>query len=92
VHDLIDFCRSADIRFSVGFDLSAAVCEAIAAMPEGAWVATISQDGAPAQEHPTRPREAYATELTELYDLSAWGLGVRLICRRERAHPGASSR
>jgi hypothetical protein len=41
VHELIDFCRSADIRFSVGFDLSAAVQEAITEMPDGTWVAAI---------------------------------------------------
>jgi hypothetical protein len=29
------------------------------------------------------------TELTGLTDLSAWGEGARLICRRERPHPGA---
>lgn len=89
VHELIDFCRSAEIRFSVGFDLSASVQEAIAAVPDPAWVGAISQDGVPVAEHPTRPREAYVAELTELYDLSAWGEGARLICRRERAHPGA---
>lgn len=89
VHELIDFCRSAGIRFSVGFDLGSAVGEAIAEAPEGAWVAAISQDGERVQDHPTHPRKAYVTELTELYDLSAWGEGARLICRRERAHPGA---
>ena len=89
VHELIDFCRSAEIRFSVGFDLSAAVQKAIGELPAGAWVAAISQDGEPLAEHPTRPREAYVCELTELTDLCAWGGGARLICRRERAHPGA---
>jgi len=28
-------------------------------------------------------------ELTDLMDLSAWGEDARLICRRERPHPGA---
>ena len=65
------------------------VREAIAAVPDSAWVGAISQDGVPVAEHPTRPREAYVTELTGRLDLSAWPQGSRLICRRERAHPGA---
>ena len=28
-------------------------------------------------------------ELTGLVDLSSWGEGTRLLCRRERPHPGA---
>jgi len=65
------------------------VREAIAAVPDSAWVGAIGQDGVPVAEHPTRPRKAYVTELTEHLDLSAWPQGSRLICRRERAHPGA---
>jgi hypothetical protein len=89
VHEVIDFCREGQIRFSVGHDLTGEVREAIARLPEGAWVAAISQDGEPVADHPTRPREAYVAELTDLLDLSAWGQGARLLCRRERAHPGA---
>ena len=37
-----------------------------------------------------QPREgAWVTELTGLFDLSSWPSGTRLICRRERPHPGA---
>jgi len=32
---------------------------------------------------------AWVTELTDRLDLSAWPEGSRLICRRERPHPGA---
>jgi hypothetical protein len=32
---------------------------------------------------------ASVTELTDRLDLSAWSEGSRLICRRERPHPGA---
>ncbi len=49
----------------------------------------VSQDGKPLTDHPTRPRKAYVAELTGLLDLSGWGAGARLLCRRERAHPGA---
>lgn len=89
VHAVADFCREGGIRFSVGHDISAPVREAIAVVPDGAWVGAIGQDGVPVAEHPSRPRKAYVTELTEHLDLSAWPEGSRLICRRERAHPGA---
>lgn len=89
VHAVIDFCREGEIRFSVGHVLSDPVREAIAEVPDHAWVGAIAQDGVPVAEHPTRPREAYVSELTDLVDLSAWPEGSRLICRRERAHPGA---
>ena len=89
VHAVADFCREGRIRFSVGHDISAPVREAIAVVPDGAWVGAIGQDGVPVAEHPSRPRKAYLTELTEHLDLSAWPEGSRLICRRERAHPGA---
>ena len=77
------------MRFSVGHDLSADVREAVTKLPENAWVPAICQDGKPVAEHPSRPREAYVAELSGLLDLSGWGQGVRLLCRRERAHPGA---
>jgi Transposase DDE domain group 1 len=89
VHEVVDFCREGGIRFSVGHDISAPVREAIAKVPDCAWVGAISQDGVPVAEHPARPRKAYVTELSDLIDLSAWPQGSRLICRRERAHPGA---
>lgn len=89
VHELIDFCRDADIRFSVGHDLTAEVREAVAKVPDDAWVGAIDQDGVAVQDHPTNPREAYVAELTEHLDLSVWGESARLLCRRERAHPGA---
>jgi hypothetical protein len=89
VHTVVDFCREGSIRFSVGHELSAPVREAIAEVPDEAWVGAISQDGELVAEHPTRPREAFVAELTGLIDLSAWPEGSRLICRRERAHPGA---
>lgn len=89
VRELIDFCREGAIGLSVGHDLTAEVREAIAKAPDRAWVGAISQDGELTTDHPTRPRQAYVTELTDLVDLSARPKGSRLICRRERAHPGA---
>ena len=92
VHEVVDFCREGGIRFSVGHDITAPVREAIAAVPDDAWVGAIGQDGAPVAEHPTRPREAYVAELTGHLDLSSWPEGSRPICRRSAPTPERSSR
>lgn len=62
--------------------MTAPVRAGIAKVPEEAWVAALNQD---ATERPN----GQVAELTELLDLSRWPQGTRLICRRERAHPGA---
>ena len=50
----------------------------------------MSAPGQPAVNQDGAPREgAWVTELTGLLDLSSWPSGTRLICRRERPHPGA---
>ncbi|MCC6790660.1 MAG: IS1380 family transposase [Thermomicrobiales bacterium] len=75
-------CRSADIRFSVGYELTASVREAILSLPESRWQAAIEASG--------ELREgAWVSELTDLVSLADWPERTRLICRRERAHPGA---
>ena len=75
-------CREAGIGFSVGYELSPALREAILALPESAWQPAIDGDG--------ELREgAWVAELTAHVDLSAWPGRSRLIVRRERAHPGA---
>ncbi len=75
-------CREAGIRFSVGYELNDTVRAAILETPEGAWVQAIDADG--------EDRDgAWVAELTDNLDLSAWLEGTRLICRRERPHPGA---
>jgi hypothetical protein len=80
-HDFLDALREYEIRFSVGFDLTEPVRQAILAMPEDAWLPAISQDG--------ELREGAAVcELRNL-DLAGWPSGTRAICRRERPHPGA---
>jgi hypothetical protein len=81
-HELVDWCREADIRFSVGYDLTEPVRAAILKVPVDAWVAAIDQDG-------SERENGEVCELTELFDLSSWPQGTRLICRRERPHPGA---
>lgn len=80
-HGLLEGLRERGLEFSVGFDLTAPVREAILKVPESEWDPAITQDG--------EEREGAAVcELFDL-DLSAWPEGTRAICRRERPHPGA---
>ena len=44
-HELTDYCREGQMRFSFGFDLTEPVREAIVAMPETAWIKAIRADG-----------------------------------------------
>jgi Transposase DDE domain group 1 len=75
-------CRDAGIRFSVGYEVDERVRGAIAGLPESAWQSAVDGNG--------EMREgAQVTELTDHVDLSSWPEGTRLICRRERPHPGA---
>ena len=75
-------CREANIRFSVGYELNDTVRQVILDLPEAVWAQAINADG--------EDRDgAWVAELTENVDLSAWPEGSRLICRRERPHPGA---
>jgi hypothetical protein len=81
-HAFLDDVVARRFRFSVGFDLTEPVREAILAVPEQAWQAAISQDGA--------EREGAAVaELRLELEANGWPAGTRAICRRERPHPGA---
>jgi Transposase DDE domain group 1 len=75
-------CRDAGIRFSVGYELSETVRQAILEVPETAWLQAIDADGSDRDG-------AWVAELSDRVDLSAWPQGTRLIVRRERPHPGA---
>jgi len=75
-------CREASINFSVGYELSPAVQEAIIQTPAAGWQPAIEATGLIRDG-------AWVTELTGSVDLSNWPQGSRLICRKERAHPGA---
>jgi Transposase DDE domain group 1 len=79
-HELLDYLHDANIRFSVGMDMTEDVRQAVLAIRERDWVPAVSADG-------EERERAFVAEL-EL-DLSGWPEGARAICRRERAHPGA---
>ncbi|MDQ3246043.1 MAG: IS1380 family transposase [Pseudomonadota bacterium] len=89
VHELLDYLRAGSMRFSVGFDLTAPVRQAIIDLPESAWQLAICQDGTPR----VKPGDdgqavelAHVAELTGLVNLDGWPEGSRLIARRERLH------
>jgi hypothetical protein len=81
-HELLDWCREGNIRFSVGYDLTEPVRAAIQGLPENTWVAALDQDG-------SERTNGQLAELTGRVELTTWPEGSRLIVRRERAHPGA---
>ena len=81
-HGLIDYCREADMRFSVGYELTEQVRAAILQIPEDAWVPALDQDG-------SERENGEVCEITDMVDLSTWPEGSRLIVRREHPHPGA---
>jgi len=77
--------QGLDVEFSVGFTMTAAVQDAILAMPALAWTPAVEADG-------SLRDGADVAELTGvLPDLTAagWPGGLRVIVRRERPHPGA---
>jgi hypothetical protein len=77
--------RERGIGFSLGMQADAHVREAVLAQPEPAWTPAVDPDG--------QPRDgAGVCELTGWVDLGNWPAGTRLLCRRERAHPGAQLR
>src|SRR3954454_9168144 len=81
-HGLIDYCRDADLRFSVGYELTETVREAILQIPAEAWVPALDQDG-------SERENGEVTEITDNVELSSWPERSRVIVRRERPHPGA---
>jgi hypothetical protein len=81
-HELLDWCREARIRYSVGYDLTEPVRAAIVQIPDHAWVAAQDQDG-------TERANGQVCEITDQLDLSSWPTASRVLVRRERAHPGA---
>ena len=82
-HDFADACRETRIRYSLGYPINQTVREQILAPGRGC----VEAGGQPGRS--SRARAHGSTELTGLLDLSSWPSGTRLICRRERPHPGA---
>ena len=81
-HDFAFACRETHIGFSLGYTIRVPTREAILALKQAAWKPAKNADG--------KARDgAWVTELTDHVNLEDWPAGTRLICRRERPHPGA---
>jgi hypothetical protein len=81
-HDFAHACRETRIHFSLGYAIKQSLREAILALAKDAWRPARNGDG--------KQREgAWVAELTDRVNLEHWPEGTRLICRRERPHPGA---
>jgi hypothetical protein len=81
-HAFAGACRETRARFSFGYALTEGVRDAILALPETVWQPACNTDGQPR-------KGAWVAELTGHISLDAWPEGSRLLCRRERPHPGA---
>jgi len=81
-HGFLDYCRDANMRFSVGYELTGQVRAAILQIPKDAWISALDQDG-------SERENGEVCEITDMVDLSSWPEATRLIIRRERPHPGA---
>ncbi|MFL5332762.1 MAG: IS1380 family transposase [Geminicoccaceae bacterium] len=81
-HELLDWCREAKIRYSVGFDLTEPVRAAISETGQDSWVSAVEQDG-------SDRANGQVCEISDRLDLTGWPDGSRVLVRRERAHPGA---
>ena len=82
-HGFVDACRTAHVRFSIGFDLTAPIRTACLAVPERRWQPAVTADGCDERDG------AEVAEITDLVDLGRWPQGTRAIARREEPHPGA---
>jgi hypothetical protein len=81
-HDFVDAVVARNAEFSIGYAIGGRVRDALLLCQEEDWVPAVNTDG-------TRRPKAYVIELSDLVDFDTWPAGTRLICRRERPHPGA---
>jgi len=81
-HRFVDELVARNIEVSIGYPIDQRVRDALELTQEEDWNPAINTDG-------TARRDAYLVELSDLVDLTNWGEGIRLICRRERPHQGA---
>lgn len=87
-HELLAWLTRRRLSYSVGFSLPgdlATIQATLATIPEHVWEPAYDADGQ------LRPG-AWVAEVTDLFDLTSWPAGMRLIVRKERPHPGAQLR
>lgn len=82
-HGFINACVTANVRFSVGHDLTEPVRTACLNIPKWAWQPAVTADGSDYRDG------ADIAEITTMVNMSLWPAGTRMIVRREVPHPGA---
>jgi hypothetical protein len=83
VRELVDGLVARNVEFSVYARVNDQLSAAIRAVPASAWVRAVRDDG----------EARHAGEVAELdVTLAGWPTGTRVICRREKPHPGAQLR
>ena len=70
-HGFIDACRTARVRFSIGYDLTQTVATACVTVPQDRWQPAVTADGSDDRD------DAEVAEITDLIDLSPWPVGTR---------------
>jgi Transposase DDE domain group 1 len=81
-HRFVAALADANFDYSIGFPISASVRDALLLAQEEDWVRATELDGG-------IRAGAEVIELSELYEVKGWPADMRVICRRERPHPGA---
>jgi Transposase DDE domain group 1 len=82
-HGFLDACRARHVRFAVGHRLTAEIAKVLVGLPERCWRPALSADGSAERDG------AEVVEITGLVDMAGWPPDLRMIARREDAHPGA---
>jgi len=84
-HEFLTWLTSQRLSYSVGFALPTDFADIVNALPADAWT--------PAYDADAQPREgAWVADVTALMKLASWPVGMRVIIRKERPHPGAQLR
>jgi len=84
-HAFLDWLTTQRLSYSIGFGLSVSMVAALESIPDHAWAPAYNADG--------QVRDgAWVIDATDVLNLSGWPEGMRVIIRRERAHPGAQLR
>ena len=81
----MDWLERQRLSYSLGFTLPGNTAEVLTKIPDTLWL--------PALDANDKERDgAWVAELIGLLDLTRWPAGMRVIARKERAHPGAQMR
>jgi hypothetical protein len=81
-HRFVQSLSVANFDYSIGFPISGSVRDALLLAQEEDWARATELGGGIRDG-------AEVIELTEIIELNGWPDDMRVICRRERPHPGA---